>query len=184
MDDLTRFRERLFAALRDGPPLTVAIAADTAVRIFGPEVKRLRRELGRERDRRRQARTDATNNHQHAEKAKTKAERLRKERDDQRKRAEEAERERDAVLRHDEEAVRQLNAAEADIGAWRDSWRRERDRLGLAEAERGALQVAIEQARMLLDRAIAASWGGTPAGDAIREARAALDHPTEGALDA
>jgi chromosome segregation ATPase len=69
-------------------------------------------------------------------------------------RAEQAEAERDAVLRHDEEAVRQLNAAEADIGAWRDlaaATQRRADRLlqraQQAEAATARVRAAIGRRR-------------------------------------
>ena len=42
-------------------------------------------------------------------------------------------------------------------------------------------EAAIERVRPLLDKAIAASWEGTPGGDAVRQVRAALDQPKEGA---
>lgn len=62
----------------------------------------------------------------------------------------------------------------------------ERERARLAEQDEfnfegraKRAEAAIDRVRTLLDMAIASSWEDTPGGDAVREARAALDQPKE-----
>lgn len=168
----------------DGESVFPNRAADAALDVVGPELERLRGQVATWRKA-----TDDTGlalaeiNRERGEAqdranaAEAEVERLRAElaeRTDERDKARALAGVRGDLL---DEARQRLECAQRAGRELQDALEQEIIARKQAEAERDALGAAVERARGLLDGAIASSFGGTPEGDAVRAARAALDAP-------